>query len=429
MRNGGKWYLPMMKSRENNISSDQRVPDFRSPGTGRYLPLVASGVLTFEKLRAAEVTAIARGIEVEAVLLREFYVGKQVLLDALSGYYGCLSLEYDERLPVPPQLLSGLDGERLSLGQWFPVGKSGDTVIVAVGDPHDPAVIEEIGRCLQADNYDIRVALAEDIQWFIQDYLHAKPGQLVGTERTGLAYWRNTMAQWRTRLACYRNDMAMGRTGLAFLRWGLGFVAVSNALMRSHLLREGTFPPWVIMAAGFLMAIYGLDIYRRIRKTRLRPPGHHTLVEVTNATLQFLEDYHFIEDAGTVVTTKKTMLGRLGDFLADHCTILYPSPASKERTQLARERNVLAAQRTVAACYRTIYSRARTGLAFIRSGVSFASLGLGLLQYFGLSALSAFDALLVVAGAFMIIDGFLWYMPVRKEQSEVPRCRVFQGVR
>jgi uncharacterized membrane protein YidH (DUF202 family) len=222
--------------------------------------------------------------------------------------------------------------------------------------------------------------------------------------------------------------MSLGRTGLAFLRWGLGFVAVSNALMRMRLPLDGRMFPWLIMAAGFLMASYGLVMYLKIRKLRLRPPGHHTLVEVTSSTLGFLEDYHFIDDSGITVPTKKTMLGRLGDFLADHCTILYPSPASKERTQLARERNVLAAQRTVAACYRTIYSRARTGLAFIRTGVSFASLGLGLLQYFGFSALSVFDFMLVVSGIIMIIDGFLWYMPVRKEQSEIPRCRVFEGV-
>jgi uncharacterized membrane protein YidH (DUF202 family) len=418
----------MMKSEEKNIFCSQSAPDFRSPATGRYLPLVSSGVLTAEELRAAEDTAIARGIEVESVLLREFNLPKRVLLDALSDFYGCPSVEYDERLPVPPQLLAELDGERLSLSQWFPVGKSGEKVTVAMNNPNDALVLKEIRRCLKTETCEIRIALSEDIQWFIQDFLHAKPGQLVGTERTGLAYWRNTMAQWRTRLACYRNDMAMGRTGLAFLRWGLGFVALSNAIMRTRLPLHGTIFPWLIMAAGFLMASYGLVMYLKIRKSRIRPPGHHTLVEVTSATLQFLEDYHFIDDAGRMVPTKKTMLGRLGDFLADHCTILYPSPSSLERTQLARERNVLAAQRTVAACYRTIYSRARTGLAFIRTGVSLASLGLGLLQYFGVSALSVFDAALVVAGIFMIIDGFLWYMPVRKEQSEIPRCRVFQGV-
>ena len=419
----------MMKSEEKNIFCNQSTPAFRSPATGRYLLLVSSGVLTAEALRAAEDTALARGLEVEGVLLREFNLPKQTLLEALSSYYGCPYLEYDERLPVPPQLLAELDGERLSMSQWFPVGKSGDIITVAVSNPSDPVVLEEIRRYLKTETYEIRIALSEDIQWFIQDFLHAKPGQLVGTERTGLAFWRNTMALWRTRLACYRNDMALGRTGLAFLRWGLGFVAVSNALMRMRPALHGTIFPWLIMAAGFLMAFYGLVMYLKIRKSRLRPPGHYTLVEVTSATLQFLEDYHFIDESGRMIPTKKTMLGRLGDFLADHCTILYPSPASKERTQLARERNVLAAQRTVAACYRTIYSRARTGLAFIRTGVSFASLGLGLLQYFGVSALSVFDAMLVVSGIFMIIDGFLWYMPVRKEQSEIPRCRVVQGAR
>ena len=158
----------------------------------------------------------------------------------------------------------------------------------------------------------------------------------------------------------------------------------------------------------------------------MKPPGHQTLVEVTSATLQFLETYHFIEGVGTNSVMKKTMLGRLGDFLANHSTILYPSPASRERTHLARERNVLAGQRTVAACYRTIYARARTGLAFIRSGISFLSLGLGLMQYFGLSALTLFDSVLVLAGTLMIVDGALWYMPVRKEQAEIPRCPVPQ---
>src|SRR5512140_188565 len=128
----------MMKSEEKDISCGQGAPGFRSPATGRYLPLVSSGVLTAEALRAAEDTALARGLEVEGVLLREFNLPKQTLLEALSSYYGCRYLEYDERLPVPPQLLSGLDGERLSLSQWFPVGKSGETVTVAVNDPHDP---------------------------------------------------------------------------------------------------------------------------------------------------------------------------------------------------------------------------------------------------------------------------------------------------
>ena len=416
----------MMKSDEKELTYKGNASVPVTPASGRYSQLVSYGVLTKEELRQAEESAFARGVETENVLLREFQVPRGVLLDALSEYYHSPSLEYDERLPVPPELLEGLDGERLSLSQWFPVGKSGDTVTVAVNNPRDPMVLEEIRKSLKTETCEVFVALGEDIQWFILDFLHARPGQLVGTERTGLAFWRNTMAQWRTRLACYRNDMAKVRTDLAFFRWGLGFAAVSNTLIRTRGAWRGTFLPWMLMAAGMIMAFYGLIMYLKIRKSRIRPPGHHTLVEVTATTLQFLEGYHFIDDAGNGVPTKKTMLGRLGDFLAEYCTILFPSPASRERTQLARERNVLAGQRTVAACYRTIYSRARTGLAFIRSGVAFVGLGLGLIQYFGIRAVTVFDSVLVLSGIFMIVDGFRWYLPVRREQAEIPRCRVFQ---
>lgn len=402
----------------------------------RFFRLLDLGVLPPEKLRAAEDAAFARGIELERILMREYGVPRRTLLQALSEYYHRPFVEYDERLPVPPELLSGLDGERLSLSKWFPVIKDGDAVVIAANNPEDPAVLDEVRRFIKAERYEFWVALAEDIQWFIQDFLHAKPGLLIGTERTGLAFWRNTMAQWRTRLACYRNDLADARTDLAFLRWGFGMIALSDTLMRTHKLgsmflfypvtRPGwgflfNWVCWIMIAIGFFLAIFGIYSYLKTRKSRMTPPEHATLVEVTSATVSFLEDYHFLEGAGKYLPTKQTMLARLGDFLANHCTIFYPSPASKERTHLARERNVLAAQRTVLACYRTIYARSRTGLAFIRSGVAFSILGLGLIRYFGLSLLTVFDFILVIAGVLMVVDGLLWYMPVRKEQAEIPR--------
>jgi uncharacterized membrane protein YidH (DUF202 family) len=178
-----------------------------------------------------------------------------------------------------------------------------------------------------------------------------------------------------------------------------------------------------MMISGFLLGVWGLAVYLRVRRARMRTPGYLTLVEVTAATVQFLENYHYIDSARRQ-ETKTTMLGRLSDLLYGHSTILFPVPASKERTQLARERNVLAAQRTIAACYRTIYARSRTGLAFIRTGLSFMGLGIGLATYFGFSVYSALDLLLAAAGVGMAVDGLFWYLPVRKEQSEVPRCPV-----
>jgi uncharacterized membrane protein YidH (DUF202 family) len=279
----------------------------------------------------------------------------------------------------------------------------------------------EVKKYVPADRYEFRVSLDADIQWYIQDFLHAKPGLLIGTERTGLAVWRNTMAQWRTKMACYRTDLAKARTELALIRWGLGTIALSNVLLQSRTMTSAPFLSGAMLFLGVAVSLRGLPAYVRIRKSRMAPPGHQTLVEVTAATIQFLEQYHFLENTGIRRETRGTMLARMGEFLADHSTYLSPTPSSKTRTMFARERNVLAAQRTIAACYRPIYARARTGLAFIRTGFSFLGIGIGLLSYFGLSLLTSFNIGLIAAGVLMLIEGALWYWPVRREQAEVPR--------
>jgi uncharacterized membrane protein YidH (DUF202 family) len=392
--------------------------------SGRFDLLVQWGLLTREELLAAVQAAKARGIDLERVLLNEFGVPKKLLLNALSEFFACPPVEYDERMPIPPELLAGLDSERLSLSGWFPVSRDNDTVIIAARNPHDQAMFDEVRRSIKAGRYEFRVTLDSDIQWFIQDYLLAKPGQIIGTERTGLAYWRNTMAHWRTRLSCYRNDLAKGRTDLAFLRWGLGLLTLSNVLMRTRTQSPVMLLIWLMIAAGLVFGVFGLDGYLKVRRTRMQTPGHFTLVEVTAATLHFLERYHDLDQCSLKKTTKTTMLARLGDCIGNYSTILYPQPASRERTHLARERNVLAAQRTIAACYRTLYARARTGLAFIRTGVSFLSIGIALAGYFAFSWLTILDVILISAGLLMAIDGLLWYLPVRKEQAEMPRCGV-----
>lgn len=392
----------------------------------RFHLLTGRGIVTRAELQQAEVSAAARGIDVEHVLISEYHIPKRTLLQALADHYQCPSVEYDERLPIPPKLLAGLDGERLSMSQWFPVIWDCGTAVIAANDPADTSIREEVRRFVPAGQYEFRVALGEDLQWFIQDFLHARPGQLIGTERTGLAFWRNTMAHWRTRMACYRTDLAAARTHLAFLRWGLGIIALSDTLLRMRSPGLPILVYWTMITAGFGLSLFSLTGYLRIRRSRMSPPRHQTLIEVTAASLQFLENYHFIDTPGVTVPARQTMLARLGDFLANHCTILYPSPSSRERTHLARERNVLAAQRTVAACYRTIYARARTGLAFIRTGVAFSSLGLALLKYFAFGPMSLVDSFLFISGMLMISDGLVWYMPVRKEQAELPRCPVPQ---
>ncbi len=389
----------------------------------RFGHLVETALLTEQQLMQAYDASMARGVDLERILLREFRIPRLALLEALSKHYDCPYVEYDERLPVPTGLFSGLNSDVLSRSLWFPLIEEEGKVIVAANDPESLLVREEVRAHYPEARLEFWVALASDIQWYIQDFLHGKPKFLIGIERTGLAFWRNTMAHWRTRLACYRTDFAKGRTSLALLRWGLGLVALSDVLLRTREdLLLLTYVYWAMIVAGLALSAFGFANYLKVRRSRMSPPKHHTLVEVTAATMMFLENYH-LEGATAQERIKNTMLARLGDLVPNYCTILNPVPASKERTHLARERNVLAAQRTIYACYRTIYSRARTGLAFVRTGVAFFSLGLGLLHYFALGVFSVIDSFLMAAGLLMAVDGILWYMPVREEQGDAQRAR------
>jgi uncharacterized membrane protein YidH (DUF202 family) len=388
----------------------------------KFRHLVETGAMSEAALRAAVDGAVYRGADIETILRHEYHIPRRKLLESLSLYYGCPWVEYDERVPIPFELLLELDAGSVCGGRWFPVAKDHQTVLVAASNPKDPDLPDRLKTLVQAGKVEIRVALPEDVQAFIEDFLNENPRHLIGNERTSLAFWRNTLSRWRTRLACYRTEFAKVRTNLGFLSGGMGLIAIGRALLRLHPAAPSQHLYFYggIIVLGLCLVALGLYHYIRIKGHVLRPPQHQTLVEVTAATLFFLENYQFFDCRCEGEPVRKTMLARLAEFPA-HCDIhIDPSRDNKKRSYLAHQRKLLSAQRTIAACYRTVYARARTGLSFIRTGVSFLAVGIGLMQYFGFSLLTAFDMLLVVGSLAMIIDGALWYLPARREQAEIP---------
>lgn len=400
-----------------------------TPETERLLGLVEAGEIGRADFLEAANSASYRRLDVEWVLRHDYDIPRRTILHALSEHYHCRWVEYDERLPVPAELLAGLDAYALCASHWFPIIKDGETVIIATNDPMEPQVLTEVQRYFPTREYEFRIALKEDIRGFIQDFLNSVPEHIIGNERTGLAYWRNTMARWRTKLACYRTDFARARTHLTLLRGGLGLTTIGRTLL--HVRRIESLVPfyWLMIASGLGIVLFGISTYFRTKSSILRPPRHQTLVEVTGATLYFLEGYQFAEKKPAYAASKRTMLARIADSLPTYCVFIEPSLDNKVRSSLAHERTSLAGQRTVAACYRTIYARARTGLSFIRTGVAFTSIGLGLMKYFGMGMLTILDAILIIAGLLMIVDGALWYWPARLEQDEAEAFNPIIGER
>jgi uncharacterized membrane protein YidH (DUF202 family) len=386
----------------------------------RFRSLVTWNIIDERTLRNAGVSARLRTVSIEKILRHEQNIPRRRLLDALADYHGCDWVEYDERIPVPADLLAGLDADALCENFWFPVFRDSDAVIVAANDPKDPFVIEQAKRMIRAEAYEFRVALAEDIHFFIQDFLNGPPEHLLGNERTGLAFWRNIMARWRTRLACYRTDFAIARTHFTSLRWGLGLITTGQMLLHLKTPQVWIISSWAIIATGLGLFTVGAANYFKIKKSVFSPPAPQTLIEVSAATLYFLENYQFAEKPQATAPRRQTMLSRLSELLPNACVFIENSTDNKIRSYLAHERTSLAAQRTVLACYRTIYARARTGLSFIRTGTTFVGIGIGLVQYFKSSLTSMLDYFIILAGIIIIADGIIWYWPVRKEQREAP---------
>jgi uncharacterized membrane protein YidH (DUF202 family) len=386
----------------------------------RFSLLVTWNIIDERTLRRAGGAAGVRCISIEKILRYDLNIPRRRLLDALAGYHHCDWIEYDERTPVPTDLLVGLDADALCENFWFPVFRDSDTVIIAANDPGDPFVIDQAKRMVRAEKYEFRVALAEDIHFFIQDFLNGPPQHLIGNERTGLAFWRNVMSRWRTRLACYRTDFAIARTHFGSLRWGLGLITTGQMLMHLKTTHLWIITSWALIATGMALLFAGGVSYFKIKKSIVRPPAPQTLIEVSAAALYFLENYQFAEKPQTRPPRRQTMLARLSDLLPNSCVYIENSTDNKIRSYLAHERTALAAQRTVLGCYRTIYAHARTGLSFIRTGTTFVGIGVGLVEYFKRSLTTRLDYLIILAGILMIADGMIWYWPVRKEQREAP---------
>lgn len=97
-------------------------------------------------------------------------------------------------------------------------------------------------------------------------------------------------------------------------------------------------------------------------------------------------------------------------------------PAAAGRTPLAKVRTFLADRRSLFACNRTSLAYGRTGLAFLRTGISFITIAAVLFRVFGPGYLSVPEALLLVAGMAISVDGLRWYLRARRAGRRLSEC-------
>ena len=129
--------------------------------------LVCRGILTQADMAAAIDGAHEHGLDLEAVLLDQYCVPKEALGTALSDFYQCPYLPYDERTTVNADLLKPLNLDYLRKNAWIPIARRGSLVDVLTNDPHDLDKGWDVRRAFPGLTIRYAVGLRRDIEQFL----------------------------------------------------------------------------------------------------------------------------------------------------------------------------------------------------------------------------------------------------------------------
>jgi type II secretory ATPase GspE/PulE/Tfp pilus assembly ATPase PilB-like protein len=144
---------------------------------GKFDYLIENGLLTQKELDKAILEARKTRQDLELLLMKNYKVSKQDIGKALSHYYKTPFAEYNERTPIPGELLRGQKVLFMKKNYWIPIGKDGEKVIVAIDNPYHIQKIDMIKPLFPGKGLLFYVALKEDIRKYIDLFFQDKKGQ------------------------------------------------------------------------------------------------------------------------------------------------------------------------------------------------------------------------------------------------------------
>ena len=134
------------------------------------------GLIKQADLDAAIEESLSREIDLETLLLDKYRVPKSALGSALSEFYQCPYVSYDERTVIDPELLKNLSFDYLRRNAWIPLKRQGTVLDIVINDPHDLEKGLDIRRAFPGTTIRFSVGLRRDIE----QYLLVATGQVNG---------------------------------------------------------------------------------------------------------------------------------------------------------------------------------------------------------------------------------------------------------
>ncbi|MBH0202030.1 MAG: type II/IV secretion system protein [Nitrospira sp.] len=134
------------------------------------------GLIKQADLDTAIEESLSREIDLETLLLDKYRVPKSALGSALSEFYQCPHVSYDERTIIDPELLKNLSIDYLRKSAWIPLKRQGAVLDIVINDPHDLEKGLDIRRAFPGTMVRFSVGLRRDIE----QYLLVATGQANG---------------------------------------------------------------------------------------------------------------------------------------------------------------------------------------------------------------------------------------------------------
>jgi len=135
--------------------------------------LVYRGMISLSDLTAAVDESSDGTVDLESLLLDRYGVPKEALGSALSDFYQCPYLPYDERTAIDRELLKNLNVDYLKKHAWIPIARRGSLIDVLTSDPHDLDRGWDVRRAFPGMTIRYAVGLRRDIE----EFLHLATGQ------------------------------------------------------------------------------------------------------------------------------------------------------------------------------------------------------------------------------------------------------------
>jgi len=134
----------------------------------KFALLLNNECLTSQDLLAAIVEARERHRPIETVLMERYQISKKEIGYALTAFYQCPFVEYDDKRQLTPALLQGINPGYLKTHHWVPLQVDEHSVDVLIDDPSASDKIHDIQRLFPGKTVQCMVGLREDILEYIQ---------------------------------------------------------------------------------------------------------------------------------------------------------------------------------------------------------------------------------------------------------------------